>query len=215
MPVFDGFERWPTLDELDALGAGSATTGSVSMFIIPNITPPFTTVESAFACRPAPDEFCVKRKEINAVHEQFSGKPTDSAVDFVHVGCPHASFEEMKEYGRLLEGKVVADGVELWVTTSRAVKLLAEQNGIVRHITKSGARVITDTCPMSSHFAQTTSPDRTIVLAPPWMRTMVIDSAKQAKYVRDMIRCSTLLTNTEAAIETAVSGKFVAPKTEA
>jgi hypothetical protein len=40
------------------------------------------------------------------------------------------------------------------------------------------------------------------------LRGIVVDSAKQAKYVRDMIRCDTLLTSTERAIETALTGTF-------
>ena len=41
-------------------------------------------------------------------------------------------------------------------------------------------------------------------------RTVVVHSAKQAKYVRDMIRCDTLLTGTREAVETALTGQFVA-----
>jgi hypothetical protein len=38
---------------------------------------------------------------------------------------------------------------------------------------------------------------------------VVVDSAKQAKYVRDMIQCPVLLTGAEEAVETACSGRFV------
>jgi hypothetical protein len=115
----------------------------------------------------------------------------------------------MKEYAALFSGKRKAEGVELWVTTSRAVRALAEQEGIVKVLRDAGAKIITDTCPMSCHFARTTSPDEDIKLPPPPMSTMVVDSAKQAKYVRDMIRCETLLTDTASAVETAVTGRFV------
>jgi cis-L-3-hydroxyproline dehydratase len=37
----------------------------------------------------------------------------------------------------------------------------------------------------------------------------VVDSAKQAKYVRDMIQCDVLLTSAAGAVESAVSGRFV------
>ena len=50
--------------------------------------------------------------------------------DIVHVGCPHASFEEMKHYATLLENKRVRDGVEFWITTSRAVRGMAEEAGL-------------------------------------------------------------------------------------
>jgi predicted aconitase len=130
-------------------------------------------------------------------------------VDFVNVGCPHASFEEMKDYARLLDGRHVHADVELWITTSRAVRNMSRDAGILATLEAAGARVISDTCPMSCHFARTTVPDEDIQLEPPYMRTMVLDSAKQAKYVRDMIQCETLFTDTAGALETAVTGRFV------
>jgi predicted aconitase len=209
VPVFTGFDRRPTLDELDALGAGLATTGGVSMFIVPGVTPPFADTSQAFAGRRPVEDVGVHPGDIEAVYAGFGEPEGGKPVDFVHLGCPHASFEEMREYGRLLAGQHVHADVELWITTSRAVKGQAEQEGIVAAVERAGAKVITDTCPMSCHFARTTSPDPDIVLAPPPMRTMVLDSAKQAKYVRDMIRCESLLTDTAAAVQSAVTGRFV------
>jgi predicted aconitase len=179
------------------------------MFIIPQITPPFATVEQAFAGRPAVQDLDVRQADIDAVYDGFDHAAPGERVDFVHLGCPHASFEEMREYARLFAGRTAASGVELWITTSRAVRALADQEGITPALRSSGAKIITDTCPMSCHFARTTSPDPDIELPPPPMRVMVVDSAKQAKYVRDMIRCKTLLTSTAAAVETAVTGRFV------
>ena len=208
VPVFTGFERRPSLDGLDALGATLATSGSVSMYIVPGVTPPFGDLETAFAAAGPAHEIAVKQADIEAAYDVFAGD-AGTAVDFVHVGCPHASFEEMKDYARLLSGRKVHDSVEMWVTTSRAVRAMAAEAGLLTTIEGAGAKVISDTCPMSCHFARTVSPDPDIVLPEPTMRTMVLDSAKQAKYVRDMIRCETLLTSTEAAVDTAVGGRFV------
>jgi predicted aconitase len=209
VPVFTGFARRPTLDELDALGAGLATTGGVSMFIVPGVTPPFETLDEAFAGRPPGAEIDVRQPDIDAVYAGFGRAGPGDPVDFVHLGCPHASFEEMRDYGRLLAGRTIAPGVEMWITTSRAVRALADQEGILAALRSAGAKVITDTCPMSCHFARTTSPDPGIVLPAPPMRVMVVDSAKQAKYVRDMIRCDTLLTSAEGAVKTALTGRYV------
>jgi cis-L-3-hydroxyproline dehydratase len=209
VPVFIGLSRRPTLDELDGLGAGLATTGSVSMFILPGVTPPFETAADAFRMRKPMAELRVTTFEIDAVYDSFADAEPGTRVDFVHVGCPHASFTEMRTYADLLRDKQVAPGVELWVTTSRAVRALADQEGITDVVRAAGAKIITDTCPMSTHFARTTSPDPHIKLQPPWMRTMVVDSAKQARYVRDMVRCQTLLTSAHGAILTAITGHFV------
>jgi predicted aconitase len=207
VPVLRGLARRPSLDELDALGAGMATSGGVALFILPQVTPPFATVEQAFAGA-VPSPVPVTRADVDAVYDYFcTGR--DGAFDIVHVGCPHASFEEMRHYAALLDGKRVAQNVEFWITTSRAVRRMAEEAGLLRGIEASGAKVISDTCPISCHFARTTSPDPALGVVPPPIRTVVVDSAKQAKYVRDMIQCETLLTPTAQAVETALTGKFV------
>ena len=66
--------------------------------------------------------------------------------------------------------------------------------------------MISDTCPISCHFARTCSPDPALGVEPPEIAAIVVDSAKQARYIRDMVHCPTLLTSTENAVETAVAG---------
>ena len=206
VPVFEGFVRRPSLDELDALGAALATAGGVALFILPGVTPPFADTAQAFAGRVPDEALGVQRTDLERVYDRFT--TGSGGFDLVHVGCPHASFEEMKHYARLLDGRRISDRVELWVTTSRQVRQVAADAGIVAVIEAAGGKVIADTCPMSCHFARTTSPDPALGIVPPRLQGIVVDSAKQAKYVRDMIRCDTLLTSTERAIETALCGTF-------
>ena len=205
--VFEGFSGRPSLDELDALGAALGTAGGVSMFIVPGVTPPYASVEHCFPNGLPDDAIVADQAGIRATYDHFTDP--GAAFDLIHVGCPHASFEEIKDYARLLDGKRVSEHVELWVTTSRSVRNMAAEAGLVRILERAGAKVISDTCPMSCHFARTASPDPALGVQPPSLRGIVVDSAKQAKYVRDMIRCPTLLTSTERAIETAISGRFV------
>jgi len=205
VPVVTGLKRRPTLDELDALGAGMATSGGVSLYIIPTVTPPFASVQQAFASKLVPEALLVTRTDIDAVYTYFCTGRTDQ-VDIIHVGCPHASFEEMREYAELLRGKKVKDTVEFWITTSRAVRRMAEEQDLLKVLEAAGAKVIADTCPISCHFARTVSPDPALGVVPPSLRTVLVDSAKQAKYVRDMIQCDTLLAPTARVIEAAISG---------
>jgi predicted aconitase len=153
-------------------------------------------------------ELKISEADIQAVYEEFSNGSEDN-FDIVHIGCPHASFEEMNHYARLLEGRKIADGLELWITTNRNVRQMAADAGLLAPITGSGAKVISDTCPISCHFARTCSPDPKLGVNPRKLISIVVDSAKQARYVRDMIGCPTLLTSTEKAIESAVVGRFV------
>lgn len=205
LPLIAGLARRPSLDELDALGVGLATSGGVSMFIVPGVTPPFED-EAAVGAGALP-ELAVGEADIRAIYEEFcDGDP--ASADLIHVGCPHASYEELRHYARLLEGRRIREGVEMWVTTNRNLRAIAGDAGVLQPILAAGAKVISDTCPMSCHFARTVSPDPSLGVVPPAFRTIVVDSAKQAHYVRDMIQCRTLLTSTENAVELAVSGVY-------
>ena len=208
VPVLSGLKRRPTLDELDALGAGMATSGGVSLYILPQVTPPFASVDQAFAPQSVPEALPVSRADIDEVYRYFCTGRFDH-VDIIHVGCPHASFEEMRDYANQLRGKKVKDSVEFWITTSRAVRRMAEEQDLLKVLETAGAKVIADTCPISCHFARTVSPDPALGVVPPPLRTVLVDSAKQAKYVRDMIQCDTLLAPTERVIEAAITGRLI------
>ena len=204
IPFIEGLSRRPNPDELDALGVGMATSGGVAMFVVPGVTPPY----AEDAAPPPLLEMEVTAGQLRDVYDEFCTAPEDG-FDIVHLGCPHASFEEMKEYAELLGGRRIAEGVECWVTTNRHVRQMARDAGLLAPILASGAKVISDTCPISCHFARTCSPDPKLGVTPPRLRAILVDSAKQAHYVRDMIQCPTLLTSSERAVESAVAGRFV------
>jgi predicted aconitase len=204
VPLITGLRARPNLDELDALGVGMATSGGIAMFILPGVTPPYVEGDGAEGL----PSIAIAEADLRSVYDEFcTGSP--EAFDIVHLGCPHASFEEMKGYARLLDGQKIRAGIELWVTTNRNVLQMARDAGLVDPIRRAGAWVVADTCPISCHFARTCSPAPKLGVTPPELRAIVVDSAKQARYVRDMIHCPTLFTSSERAVETAVTGRFV------
>ena len=206
VPLVAGLTASPTEDELDALGAGMATAGGIAMFVVPGITPGFeTAVDHAPARLPS---LGVSERDLRRVYDEFCTGAVDD-FDIVHLGCPHASLAEMREYAGLVSGQRAADNVETWITTSRDVLREASAAGLLQPIGNAGIKVIVDTCPITCHFARTCSPAPELGVEPPSLRTIVVDSAKQAHYVRDMIQCPTLLTTTENAVASALSGRFV------
>ena len=115
----------------------------------------------------------------------------------------------MKHYAKLLNGKKISNNIELWITTNRTVREMIRNTDLIQSIESSGAKIISDTCPISCHFARTVSPDPKLGIKPPKIKAVVVDSAKQARYIRDMIHCPTLFTSTEKAVESAVCGNFI------
>lgn len=204
VPLIAGLTARPGLDELDALGVGMATSGGVAMFILPGVTPPFGP-DTDGAGLP---EVEIDEASVQAIFDAFS-TGDETGFDLVHLGCPHASFEEMKHYAALFEGRRIAEGTEVWITTNRVVRQMARDAGLLAPLLAAGAKVVSDTCPISCHFACTCSPDPALGVTPPKIRTILVDSAKQAHYVRDMIQCPTLFTSSELAVESAITGRFV------
>jgi hypothetical protein len=119
-------------DELKALGAAMAASGSVALYYVENVTPAPPTGSN-------PDEtIALDRKDIEEVYERHPG----SGADIVALGCPHCSREELEAIARLLKGRKVQK--ELWVCTAR--KIRDANLDLVAEIEASGARVFCDTC---------------------------------------------------------------------
>jgi predicted aconitase len=111
----------PNADELKALGAAMAASGSVALFFTNERAMPREVLE-------------VDRSDVDIY--------SSSEPDVVVLGCPHCSRSELAEIARLLEGRTVAR--PLWICTSRFVADCSDS--VISRIEASGARVICDTC---------------------------------------------------------------------
>ena len=120
VPQFS-FVTPPSDDELKALGAGMAATGSVALFY--------------------PEQGAMS-SEIIELERSDVDIYSSSEPDVVVLGCPHCSRSELTEIARLLEGRTVTR--PLWICTSRFV---ADRcSSLISRIEATGARVICDTC---------------------------------------------------------------------
>jgi predicted aconitase len=122
----------PSLDELKALGAAMAASGSVALYYVEDVTP-----KPPAASEPE-EKIKLGKKEIEEVYAKYPG----SGADVVALGCPHCSAEELEKIARLLQGQKVQK--ELWVCTAR--KIADTHPHLVAAIEESGARVFCDTC---------------------------------------------------------------------
>jgi predicted aconitase len=122
-----------SVEELKSFGASIATYGGAAIYHMEGITPNKT---------PVPDEtITVTQEEIN---EALKSLNDDCKVDFVSVGCPHASLKEIAFLANLLKGKKVVK--EFWITTARPIKKLADSAGYSKIIEDAGAKFAADTC---------------------------------------------------------------------
>ncbi len=155
IPYIEGIDS-ASLEQLKSLCASIATFGGTALFHLKGITPNKTKV---------PEETIeVSEAEIQEAIEKLSDA---SEIDFVGVGCPHASLEELRGIAELLRGKKVSK--DFWICTARKTKELADKKGYAKTIEESGAKIACDTC-----MAVAPIKDR--------YKGMVTDSAKACYY---------------------------------
>jgi len=136
VPYIRGVED-ASLDELKAFCASMATYGGVALFHMQGITP------EAEQHYPPSQVLVVTTEDLHRAYESLNDADP-SEIDFVSLGCPHLSIDEIARIAELLDGHKV--NKEFWITTSRPIKKLADQRGYTSAIEASGAKFAVDTC---------------------------------------------------------------------
>lgn len=195
-PVLTGQLGLPTQADLKHLGAALATTGGVEIFHLPGVTPEAPSVEAAFGPHRLPETVVYTQADRQRAYEVLNNQGQTPEVDFVLLGCPHASLEQLGEIARLLEGRTLYPGTELWIMTPRALRAVADRNGYTETIQRAGGRLLTDSCPAMSRTA------------PRGTRVFATDSAKQAHYLPAILGIEAWFGTTADCVEAAVTGTW-------
>ena len=195
--VVDGMRGTPSIEQLKSMMAGAAASGSVALLHIVGITPEAMTKEKAFGGND-PEEIIVVDEDTMADTWKIISTKPESDIDFVAVGCPHYTIEEIAEVARLLNGRKVRAGVEFWIYTTKLTDTLARRMGYRQLLEESGARFALETCMLIS-------PVET------WgFETIMTDSAKCAYYAPMQCKTDVIFGSVSDCVEAAVTGKAVA-----
>ena len=195
-PVITGNIARPDLTELKHFGAAAATSGGVELYHIPGITPEAPTVEAAFGAAPAGEKVVYGPAERRAIYETLNEIGSSTDVDFILLGCPHASVDQIRQAATLLDGKRLASGTELWIMAPRALKVMADRSGYTEVIERAGGRVLADSCPAMSRAA------------PAGTRVFATDSAKQAHYLPAILGIEAWFGTLEECVNAAITGRW-------
>ena len=195
-PVITGSIGQPDLTDLKHFGAAAATSGGVELYHIPGITPEMPTVEAAFGGAVPPSPAVYGPAERRAVYETLNEIGTSADVDFVLLGCPHASVDQIRSAAAALDGKRLSPSTELWIMAPRALKDVADRSGYTEVIQRAGGRVLADSCPAMSRAA------------PKGTRVFATDSAKQAHYLPAILGIEAWFGTLEECVDAAVTGRW-------
>jgi hypothetical protein len=196
IPVLAGTYGQPDLIRHKHFGAAASSSGGVEMYHIVGVTPEAATVEMAFGRNRPAGTFTYGKAEQRQVYDKLNSNATDPNVDYVMLGCPHYSLQQIHDACRLLEGKKVSSNCRLWIFTSRAVRAEADVAGYTKIVADAGGLLMTDTC---SAFAQA---------IPSGTKVAALDSAKQTHYLPAILGIQAWFGSTKDCIDSAIAGRW-------
>ena len=171
-----------TVEELKSFCASVATYGGTALFHMEGITP-----ECNKYPKPNNIVFEINQDDLDKTRAELIDD--DLEIDFISIGCPHASIHEIGKVSRLLEGKKVKK--EFWITTARPTKRIADEVGYSKIIEDAGAKFAADTCcvvaPIKGRF-----------------KGIMVDSAKACYYGRAKNKFKVKIGSIEECIEEAI-----------
>ncbi len=124
-----------TISERKQFVAGLSASGTIGMV---KFSDDFNLSERKI------DNIEIDKKEILNVRSRFSSLN----ADVIYLGCPHLSFEEIRELAMLLRKRKVKMGKSLLLYTSISAYKMANEEGLIRIIENSGAKIFAGACPV-------------------------------------------------------------------
>jgi predicted aconitase len=196
IPVVAGMDMIPSEDQLKALGAASASSGSVAMFHMIGITPEAPTLESAFQGKLPEETIAVTSDMLRESYRALTHTDSEK-LDLVVLGSPHFSLAEFKLLAPLIVGKQKHPDVRFLVTSSRAMVQLAKHAGFLDSLQSFGARLTVDTCIL-------TSP-----MLPDEVKYLITNSAKFAYYSPGLLNKKITFGSLKDCVTSAIEGKII------
>lgn len=212
IPYFRGITK-ATLTQLKSLGAAMAASGAVALFHIEGITPEakmyakldnqISTTSSdptnnlphtlPFTSSLLTDSYqTIHISSLADVYHKLN--QAESEIDLVAIGCPHASYEEIKQIAQQLQGKKIK--TKLWITTAETTRQFAYRSGLEKIICEAGGVIVSDTC---------------MIVAPLQdfgFRTMATNSGKAAYYAPSHCGIKVRFGSLEVCLTAAITGRF-------
>jgi predicted aconitase len=196
IPVIDGVHVRPLEDHLKAFSAAVASSGRVALFHIVGITPEAPTLADACQGRTLERSVDITAADVRAARAELTtadGQP----LDMVILGSPHFSVAEFTQLAPLVAGRHRHPRVKFLVTSSRLMRELAEEAGVLAPVLEFGAQITLDTCILASP------------MLPPEIKTLMTNSAKYAYYAPSLLNTRVTFGSLADCVRSAIEGRVV------
>jgi predicted aconitase len=196
VPAIVGLPTDASEDALKALGAAAASSGGVAMFHAVGRTPEAASLEDALGGGRPDLVVDVDPTALRAARDELS-TAAGGPLAAVSVGTPHFSLDEFRALVSLLDGRSVAAGIDLLVSTGREVLAEAAAEGLIDPLRRSGAEIVTDTCTYVTPILRDTE------------GVVMTNSGKWAYYAPGNLGVDVAFGSLEDCVESAVVGRIV------
>lgn len=193
VPVICGdFER-PDLIKLKSFFTALAVTSGCELCLIVGVSPEAQTYEMAMGGHEPAAEFTITNEILQSYWDEICCKESGPA-DYLQIGCPNCSAEELIRIWRYMHGRKVKEGVRFCVFTNIAQYAMAEQSHIIRDLKDWGVEILTSGCIL-----------RTINVAK-GAKSIGLSSFKLCNGSKDERDCPIYYGTDEQVIDAAISG---------
>ena len=183
-----------TEDQLKALGAAAASSGSVALFHVVGVTPEAPTLEAALGGAEPAARIELSADRLASSLARLTTARGVERIDAVAVGSPHFSSEEFARLTELVRGRRLT--VPFYACTGRDVLAGLQASGDAALLAEAGVEIVVDTCVVVTPIL----PDAGGVL--------MTNSGKFAHYGPSNTGYEVLYGSLEDCVESAVAGRL-------
>jgi hypothetical protein len=173
-----------------------ATTSGAEICHIVGITPEAPTLKQALGAKGPEGIIQITQEDIDDSMKLLCDEG-ESSIEFVSLGCPHYTLQEINEAAAYIDGKKIKDSVRFFIWTNYAIKKMADENKYTDIIRKAGGDIYTSSCPLVAG---------TVVGS--GIKGMALDSTKQAHYIRSNTDAKVFYGDMYQCMDAAVSGRW-------
>lgn len=146
VPVIEGLPAPRDEDQLKALGAAAASSGSTALFHVVGVTPEAATLGDAFHGGAPERVETIAPADVAEALARLSSVPDGTDISAVCLGTPHFSHAEWERLFALIEAERPRRGVPIYVNTARATLQSLDPARVRRAREAYALTPVVDTC---------------------------------------------------------------------
>lgn len=198
VPALVGLPAHSSEDQLKALGAAAASSGSVALFHVVGRTPEAPSLDACLGGRAPERHLELRPADLRTAWSELSTAAVGEPLAAVSLGTPHLSAAELRRLAERLAELEVAPGVTLYAATGRHIAESLAAEGRLAAFGRPELQLVVDTCTYI-----------TPILRAPAGSVVMTNSAKWAWYAPGNLGLRVAFGTLDDCLASAAAGRVV------